>query len=252
MREQYIKYIVNNIMRGIYEHDYRKTSTLLRKFMISYERQTCTEEQILSEFVNYLGTLKTVDTKNSVSHKIDYITDSIDITPSNILDIGAGTGEILSGIKNYYRLPKEKVYALDLQPIKRDDVTVIGYDENMKIPFDDGTVDLVVMLSLLHHIPPDDRIHLLTEVRRVLSPNGRVIIREHDSDKSRLFYIFIQLMHYVWYVRNNESRDPLIMMRRDETLQLFKNIGFESCNYIKPVGNNYQRLYGEVYKKLKD
>jgi len=251
MREQYIKYITNNIMKGIYEHDYQKTSALLRKLMIAYEKKNCTEEQILSEFVNYLTTLKIITTDVNVNHKINYITDSIDITPSNILDIGAGTGEILSGIKNHYGLPKEKVYALDLQPISREDVTVIGYDENMKIPFEDESIDLVVMLSLLHHIQPSDRLHLLTEVHRVLAPGGRVIIREHDNYGSRLFYIFIQLMHYVWYIRNNESKDPLFMMKRSETIQLFKEVGFESCNYIKPVGNNYQRLYGEVYKKIK-
>lgn len=247
MLKSYINYLINHVMKSVYQIP-NNTDQLLRRLMISYDKNTMSEENILNEFTTFLNTLTKIEKDAYVNHKINYITESVDIKPSNVLDIGAGTGEILVGIKNYYGLPKEKVYALDLQPIQRDDITVIWYDENMKIPFDDGSIDLIVMLSLLHHVP--ERSPLLAEVHRVLSPNGRVVIREHDDTKTRLYYIFIQLMHYVWYVYNNETRDPLVMMSRNETIKLFKSVGFKSHNYIKPVGFNIQKLYGEVYKKI--
>lgn len=258
MLRDYINYLLNHIMKSTYVVP-NNTALLLKRLMTAYERKKMSEEDVLNEFIAFLETLTKIEKPHQATHKINYITDTIDITPTNILDIGAGTGEILAGIKNHYKLPTEKVYALELQPIQRDDITVIGYDTQetiqgavspLRIPFEDNSIDLIVMLSLLHHIEPTSRLHLLKEVYRVLSPNGRVIIREHDDNKSRLYYIFIQLMHYVWYIRNNETRDALYMMSRKETLNLFKEVGFKSHKDIQSLGVNHQRLYGEVYKKI--
>ena len=244
MLKTYTAYLANKLIKNLYETN-DVTYGLIRKLLSSYDGN---EKPIIEEFVNHLNSLKRIDTMPVNTHKIDYITDSIGIKPTNVLDIGAGKGIILSGVKQFYGLSTENVYALDLQPIERKDITVIGYDENMKIPLEDNSIDLIIMLSLLHHV--EDRKQLLLEVVRVLSPNGRVIIREHDDDKTKLFYIFIQLMHYVWYEYNNESRDPLVMMSHKELISLFKSVGLTSVNYIKPVGFNIQKLYGEVFKKI--
>jgi ubiquinone/menaquinone biosynthesis C-methylase UbiE len=250
MIKNYTNYLVNKTIRSIYitkSSDFK----LIENLITSYVKKKETEEQVLTKFTNYINSLQLKPKNNdTTSYKSDYITESVDITPTNILDIGAGDGSILNNLKQHYNLPKESVYALDLQPIKRDDITVIGYTDDMKIPFEDGKIDLVVMLSLLHHVPERDG--LLAEVSRVLSPNGRVIIREHDgSNNDREYYIFLQLLHYVWYIHNNESKDPLILMTREETLQLFAKHNFVSHTYIKPIGNsNMQKIYGEVYKKI--
>lgn len=251
MLRQYANYLFNKTIKSVYITD-NSDFKLIEDLMQSYTKRKLTEEEVLSKFIAYLESLKRIEMDSTtVNYKSNYITESIGITPSNILDIGAGKGSILSNLKKHYNLPKESVYALDLQPINNDEITVISYTDDMKIPFDDGTIDLVVMLSLLHHVPPDARMQLLSEVSRVLSPNGRVIIREHDASNGDLaFYIFLQLLHYVWYIYNGESKDPLILMTRRQTVELFSKYEMVSVNYIKPVGNsNLQKLYGEVYKK---
>jgi len=248
MIKNYASYLFNKTIKSVYvtrNSDFK----LIENLIISYTKKRMTEKEVLDKFISYIQSLTRKEISDNSSHKINYITDSVDIKPSKILDIGAGNATILHSLGKYYNIPKESLYALDLQPIQRDDVTIISYTDDMKIPLEDGSIDLIVMLSLLHHVPERDG--LLSEVNRVLSPNGRVIIREHDGSNNDLaYYIFLQLLHYVWYVYNNESRDPLLLMTRNQTVELFLKHGMVSHIYIKPVGNsNLQQIYGEIYKK---
>lgn len=249
MLKQYANYLFNKTIKSVYETK-KGDFKIIENLIQSYTKNKLTEEEVLADFTNYINSLKRIEREDNSNYKSNYITESVDIKPTNILDIGAGTGSILTNLKNHYELPKESVYALDLQPIHNDEVTVISYTDDMKIPFEDGKIDLIVMLSLLHHVPERDQ--LLSEVNRVLSPGGRVIIREHDGSNGDLaYYIFLQLIHYVWYIYNNESRDPLMLMTRRQTIQLFNKHGMKSLCYIEPIGNsNLQKIYGEVYKKI--
>lgn len=221
------------------------TMSLIKNIINQYNKQN--EKQLLDTFIEHLNSLEQKPDEPKSEYKVDYITKSIDIVPKNIIDIGAGTGTVLSAVGKQFNIPKESLYALDLQPIVLDDVTVINYTAEGKIPLEDKSVDLVIMLSLLHHILPKDRADLLSEVRRVLSPNGRVIIREHDDAKNAKFRIFLQLIHYIWYIRNGETHDPLYLMSRSETIDEFKNAGFSRVKFIR-ANINIQRIYGEVYK----
>lgn len=248
MLKKYTDYLFYKTIGSVYVTP-RTGYKFVESLITSYVKLRITEDEVLNKFIEYLGSLKKKELDKTTDYKADYIVNSIDITPSSVLDIGAGTGTILSSVKKYYNLETTSVYALDLQPILREDITVIGYTDDMKIPLGDGKIDLVIMLSLLHHV--EQRDELLSEVYRVLSPNGRVIIREHDgSNDNKMYYIFLQLLHYVWYVYNNESRDPLLLMTREQTLELFSNHGFISHSYLKSMGkSNIQEIYGEVYKK---
>ena len=48
------------------------------------------------------------------------------------------------------------------------------------IPFDDREFDLVTAVCVYHHVPPDTRGSLTTEVARVLKPGGVFCIIEHN------------------------------------------------------------------------
>lgn len=251
MVKEYCNYLLNRTIRSLYvvnQGDYKFVENLL----LAYTRRRMSEKQILEKFTEFIKGHKKLERDGDINYKVDYITESIDITPTKVLDIGAGNASILTKVKQHYQLDKNSVYALDLKPISNDEVTVIHYTDDMKLPFADEEVDLIIMLSLLHHVPSNARNALLSEVNRVLSKDGRVVIREHDgSNAERSYYIFLQLLHYVWYIYQNEDKDELHLMKRSETIQLFERHGMVPHSYIKPVGNsNVQRLYGEVYKKV--
>lgn len=93
-----------------------------------------------------------------------------------VLDIGAGTGKILSLLKKkgwqIYGIEGEK-QAIKLAKKRR--VSLVSVDlESQKIPYKDNSFDLVLLLDVLEHV--DNQQHLLAEIKRLLQRNGVAII----------------------------------------------------------------------------
>ena len=49
-----------------------------------------------------------------------------------------------------------------------------------RLPFPDRSFDLAFTSGVFHHIEPVDRLHWMTELRRVLAPRGRFCLFEHN------------------------------------------------------------------------
>ena len=58
-------------------------------------------------------------------------------------------------------------------------IDAVCYD-GQTLPFDAGTFDLVFTACVFHHIPAEDHIRLLSEIRRTLTPQGRFVLFEHN------------------------------------------------------------------------
>lgn len=98
-----------------------------------------------------------------------------DISYNNVLEIGCGSGELSKYLKNY-------------QGIDISEKTPFIIGDAQKLPFEDNSYDLILMLDLLEHT--NDKA-VMKEVYRVLKPNGHVIITvptfmflwsQHDID----------------------------------------------------------------------
>ena len=110
-----------------------------------------------------------------------------------VVDLGCGSGAYTTFVARAVG-PRGRVYAVDIQPAmlkqlesklaraENRDVTNIelrqasAYD----LPFDDASVDLVYLVTVLQEIPDKDR--TLREVRRVLRPGGMLAVTEFLPD----------------------------------------------------------------------
>lgn len=93
---------------------------------------------------------------------------------AKLLDVGCGTGYTFHALKQF-----GKVYGVDIETsaiafCKERGFTNVHLTNGTKLPFRDNFFDVVTCLDVLEHIK--DELPALLEMRRVLKPNGHLII----------------------------------------------------------------------------
>jgi ubiquinone/menaquinone biosynthesis C-methylase UbiE len=107
-----------------------------------------------------------------------------------VLDIGCGTGNLLlalgrdeQGVEIEGLDPDARALAKAARKAHRAGVAASwrpGYAQDL--PHADGSVDRVFSSLMLHHLPDDDdKDTLLAEVRRVLRPDGLLVLADIDG-----------------------------------------------------------------------
>lgn len=100
----------------------------------------------------------------------------------HVVDLGAGTGNLaikLALMGRFAKISAVDISSVSLEVLSRTSgrlgVQIETIVSNMeKLPFPNGSVDLVVGCAFLHHLP--DPASFMYEVRRVLKPNGAFVI----------------------------------------------------------------------------
>jgi len=105
-------------------------------------------------------------------------------SPSSIdvLDIGCGVGLTDHFLTHHF----DNFYGIDistggLEQAKKRNPTV-KYQEGsaLDIPFPNETFDFIFIICVMHHIPPKHWNDAMNEMRRVLRPNGCLVVFEHN------------------------------------------------------------------------
>lgn len=91
----------------------------------------------------------------------------------HILDIGCGTGELLSGLSSY-----GDAYGVDVSPravafCKERGIQQVRVGSVTNISYPDNNFDLVLALDIIEHVADDTK--ALAEIKRVLKPDGIAI-----------------------------------------------------------------------------
>ena len=119
--------------------------------------------------------------------KVDYFLDilrSKGIMPesSMILDLGCGVGiyhrQLKTAVKDLIGVDVSSECLEQAQKMNPD-VNYLSYDGD-KLPFDDNSFDAGLIVCVMHHVPVKGRDKFLTELYRVLKPNGIAVIFEHN------------------------------------------------------------------------
>lgn len=104
-----------------------------------------------------------------------------------LLDFGCGTGEMLKWL---CRLGFQGVlHGADISSSMLEEAKKRWNEEDSPIftlvkesgtPYGDETFDLIVATCVFHHVPPPERNDVLRGLKRVLKPDGRLVIFEHN------------------------------------------------------------------------
>ena len=102
-----------------------------------------------------------------------------------ILDFGAGVGTSVASFRNHF--PSGKLTCLDVSQkslelgrTRYGGLAEFVHFDGARIPFPDGSFDLVFMACVLHHIDHADHNAILSEARRVLAERGVLVVFEHN------------------------------------------------------------------------
>lgn len=148
-------------------------------------------------------------------------------TGHQILDIGCGTGTLVTMIKR--RFPAAEVVGLDPDPkaltrgVKKAARArlSIQFDKGFSddLPYADASFDRVFSSFMFHHLRPEDKEKTLREVRRVLRPGGSLHLldfAEHDPLRGN------------WLSRRIHANHNLKDNSDSKISKFMKNAGFAS------------------------
>jgi SAM-dependent methyltransferase len=100
---------------------------------------------------------------------------------ASLLDVGCNTGDLLYDYRQRY--PRMQLAGIDINhsaiqiaKAKLPDAEIHqGY--GFELPFSSGRFECITCIEVIEHVPAQQRPSLISEMRRVLSPCGRLILR---------------------------------------------------------------------------
>lgn len=164
------------------------------------------------------------------------------------LDFGGNDGVITTGLADLMNLDQSNIILADINESPPDgyETRYIKIDENSGlINLPDSSIDVISCLMVLHHVKNLE--DTLTEFYRILKPEGRILVREHDAtDKKTIDYL--RGIHKQWgeedLFENYQSRNSLKKLFESKN---FHPVGF---SYYPKGIRNYQKIYHVIYMKL--
>jgi ubiquinone/menaquinone biosynthesis C-methylase UbiE len=97
----------------------------------------------------------------------------------SILDVGCGTGVYL----DLYRRYQCHLYGLDASPSMLDvarkrlsDAAQLDLGDATRMPYESHKFDLVISMLTLHEMSSESRAAVMGEIKRVLKPDGRILL----------------------------------------------------------------------------
>jgi len=159
-----------------------------------YTLGTTVEEELLAD-----NTDDTDDTDNTGrnNYMVDKIMKCIPYrSVKNIdsyLDYGCAEGAITADVGNRLRLSKDKVFGADIRSLSSEGYTFIqlkSENEHPPLPntilpqISNASISLITCSMVMHHVRHP--LQTMQELRRVIKPNGYLIIREHQCENSEM------------------------------------------------------------------
>src|SRR5689334_17104867 len=99
-----------------------------------------------------------------------------------VLDVGCGTGNshaMLAPHVGRFCAIDVSASSIEIARTKNPQVEYATYD-GVHVPHPDAMFDFAVAVCVFHHVPLEQRLALVSDIRRALKPGGFIVIFEHN------------------------------------------------------------------------
>lgn len=176
-----------------------------------------------------------------------------DLSDSKILDIGCGTGEIIS----FFKKNGNTVCAVDAmdQRLPSTNIDAFHLVSNAKLPFESEQFDVVISNHVIEHIE-NQELHL-SEIHRCLKPNGVCYFATPNWNFPIEPHHRIPFIHYLGKTifhsilrTNNLYEEDLFLLSYCDMKKIVKKSEFKYCEYTAKTLKNPER-YHQGFTKIK-
>lgn len=145
----------------------------------------------------------------------------------SVLDVGAGSGELLRVAANWARAQDRKAFLVGLELNERSAKSIVEESrefpeiksvqaDGLRLPFSDGAFDYAIQSLTLHHFDDADAIRILREMGRV-ARRGIFVIDLHRSPLAYFLYTTVgKLFLHTRLLREDGALSILKSWKRDE------------------------------------
>jgi ubiquinone/menaquinone biosynthesis C-methylase UbiE len=147
------------------------------KFADEYRALHAASIRLSGENPEYFAEYKVVDIAAELARE--------SFAPARALDFGAGVGYSVPFFARH--VPATRVTCLDVSrkslevgQARHGSAAEFAHFDGRTIPYADGTFDVALASCVFHHIPHEEHVALLAEIRRVLDPRGLLFVFEHN------------------------------------------------------------------------
>ncbi len=119
------------------------------------------------------------------------------------LDYGCGDGKYFQHLRDL-GLQTEFIHGVELSRKRVERCHSIGFShaiqllKDEKLPYQDQSFDVINLMEVIEHIPRSRAVETLTEIRRVLSPKGIILISTPNYPIKRFYDVFDAILHRKW------------------------------------------------------
>ena len=160
------------------------------------------------------------------------------ISNFSVLDVGAGSGELLREIAKFARRKNKRAKLFGLELNARSADAILDESKNfaqirsiqanaLRLPFDDQTFDYAISSLFTHHLTDEQIIKTLQEMKRVVRRKIFVIDLHRHRGAYLSYKLFCAAFRISPLVREDGSLSILRSFKPDELEILARKAGFE-------------------------